>query len=570
MKTHTKHPMNDAQAPHNRSFIFSRGGAVTSSAWTPRAGPEMIANQSHTEPWDHALWPRLFQWVRSHYRHHACVVAPLPLWQRHVARTCARVLRPEWSSVVTLFDLDAPPAWVPDQALLLPADTFTAFDDPDRAAAGLRHGAGGGGAWARLDVEALTWAHRAHRALPAPIPSHSIQWGDTWTGTPCVSYGCLARQVARLAGGAVRYGPELAVQVGESTRKTAVALAPAVARALGFIFVPPCAPRWRLRLGAVPIPHNDEISVVISPPLVSTLPASPAAEDSEIKSLALALAPAAPAAFPAVRGRTSARLLAAEGAARQRARWQRALADARGDGGSAEKVREARRELRGLARDGGLLHHLSFFVAGASAAGGGGAPPPVLALACTFLDDVMLPAWWDHRYPSDTEVRCAGPAHHPPLNASAPWRALPHVLYDMVRSPLPNWSRTLCTPLHVLLGLYAEHVDTKDVARQTLTGLARAMLAAPGVDCEDMDMWLTAEERSRPWADLCPCAQPLQAAECRVRLRGLLRPLLQALRRRRAAWLVRAQARGTGPACGGGGGPAWRWCSRPGHCRIQR
>ena len=73
------------------------------------------------------------------------------------------------------------------------------------------------------------------------------------------------------------------------------------------------------------------------------------------------------------------------------------------------------------------------------------------------------------------------------------------------------------------------------------------MLAAPGVDCEDMDMWLTAEERSRPWADLCPCAQPLQAAECRVRLRGLLRPLLQALRRRRAAWLVRAQARGDRP-----------------------
>ena len=301
MKTHTKHPMNDAQAPHNRSFIFSRGGAVTSSAWTPRAGPEMIANQSHTEPWDHALWPRLFQWVRSHYRHHACVVAPLPLWQRHVGADVRAVLRPEWSSVVTLFDLDAPPAWVPDQALLLPADTFTAFDDPDRAAAGLRHSAGGGGAWARLDVEALTWAHRAH-ALPAPpIRLHSIQWGDTWTGTPCVSYGCLARQVARLAGGAVRYGPELAVQVGESTRKTAVALAPAVARALGFIFVPPCAPRWRLRLGAVPIPHNDEISVVISPPLVSTLPASPAAEDSEIKSLALALAPAAPAAFPAVR-----------------------------------------------------------------------------------------------------------------------------------------------------------------------------------------------------------------------------------------------------------------------------
>ena len=135
----------------------------------------------------------------------------------------------------------------------------------------------------------------------------------------------------------------------------------------------------------------------------------------------------------------------------------------------------------------------------------------MLVLACSLGPAAAdtIPAWWDYRYPPDTWVHCGGPAHHPPFNAAAPWRALPHVLYDMIRAPLETWTE-IGHALHVLLGLYAEHVEPASAERQALAGLARAAAQAAGQDdacqddaCQDVEQWLTAEELSRPWEDLC-------------------------------------------------------------------
>ena len=192
-------------------------------------------SHSHTV-WEHPLWDRLFHFVQCHHRHHAHVVAPLPLWRRHVGADVDAVLRPAWCRAGYIFDLcadllDPACAGGPDATLCLPADRFTVFDDAVRARTGLCHSAAAGGAWACVDVAALAWAHRAHRELPEPIPSHSVQWNGVWTGEAVPSYGALAEMVARLAGGAVEYGPELAVTgIGISCQ---LDLAPALARALG-------------------------------------------------------------------------------------------------------------------------------------------------------------------------------------------------------------------------------------------------------------------------------------------------------------------------------------------------
>ena len=302
-----------------------------------------MESQSHA--WEHPLWEAFCHFVQSHHRRHACAVAPLPLWRRHVGSGVDAVLRPAWCRAGSIFDLCAPLAGNHDPALCLPADRFTAFDDKERAHTGLCHSAAAGGAWACVDVAALAWAHRAHRELPEPIPSHSVQWNGVWTGEAVPSYGALAEMVARLAGGAVEYGPELAVTgIGISCQ---LDLAPALAR-LGFAHVR--APR--LRLGTLPAGLHVPPSARVPRP-------RPACRG--------AAAAAAAACCPPCAGRRGCGRWPPRDPAGH-ASGTSALAAARGRGDQAAG-RAARPALRGW-RDGGLLHHLR----GPPGGGGGGAP----------------------------------------------------------------------------------------------------------------------------------------------------------------------------------------------------
>ena len=89
------------------------------------------------------------------------------------------------------------------------------------------------------------------------------------------------------------------------------------------------------------------------------------------------------------------------------------------------------------------------------------------------------------------------------------------------------------------------------MARLALVGLARAVQdAKPATDDDEeseLECWLSDNDLDRPWEDLCPCVRPLQEAECRIRLRGLVQPLLRAMRQRGAAWIVRTQHSGDRP-----------------------
>ena len=65
-------------------------------------------------------WNALFKHVQRYHRHHAHVVAPLPLWQRYVGKNVRAVLRPAWSRVGNLLELPVPACFAADAGLVPP------------------------------------------------------------------------------------------------------------------------------------------------------------------------------------------------------------------------------------------------------------------------------------------------------------------------------------------------------------------------------------------------------------------------------------------------------------------
>ena len=158
------------------------------------------AQSSHDSLRDLPEWKDLFRHVQRHHRHHAHVVAPLPLWQRHVGKNVRAALRPAWSRVGNLLELPVPARFVADAALVPSPDSFVTFDDETRAHTVLLHAAHGGGTWVHPHARKLALAHRARRPLAQPIPSHSVAWNGVWRGRAATSYQDLAEIVAGMLG----------------------------------------------------------------------------------------------------------------------------------------------------------------------------------------------------------------------------------------------------------------------------------------------------------------------------------------------------------------------------------